>query len=281
MSDVGIEKLGTYLESWIQSAPGVEEVDDVTRDAQAALIEAGMVQYNPDGWDFKLHETHPDAPKAQFKLMIREAPGVNTDPAYYGRFTLPSVLQLGEAGGLDSVTYVLGYPNAGTPIASAFARLAKERLGIELIQLEQAKTTHADGTRELGDIKSPYAAGETVLAVDDTATGGDTKIEGWQKITQHGLSYAGLALLIERDPLSSALIRERTGEGVYPSMHWLSVVRQAGKILGLPDAAIQQELAYPLRLFEWNVEHGKSGRLPSPNFLARGAGLGGVGGDGE
>src|ERR1700728_18619 len=115
--ETGIERLGTYVEDWVRTAPYADEVSDVTLDAMDALIEAGMVQYKADGWGFKLHEKHPDAPKAQFKLMIREAPGVDTSPAYYDRFTLPSVLQAGNAGRLDGITYVLGYPKAGTPIA--------------------------------------------------------------------------------------------------------------------------------------------------------------------
>ena len=263
-----VEELGAYLEAWVQSAPGPDDVNLIVQDAQAALVEAGMVQYNPDGWDFKLHEKYPDAPKACFKLMIRQAAGVDTNPAYYDRFTLPSVFQADAAGLLANEPYILGYPNAGTPIAGAFRRLTDEQLGIGLVQLHQAKILHADNTRELGDIESPYEEGKSVLAIDDTATGGDTKVEGWQKITAHGLGYAGLMLIVERDPLGSALIRERTGGGVHPSMHWLTVVRRAAKILGLPDAAVQQEFSYPLRLFEWNVDNDNLGRLPDPSSLA-------------
>jgi orotate phosphoribosyltransferase len=268
MSQAGVEKLGGYLEEWVRSAPCAEETDSISLDATDALIEAGMVQYKPEGWDFKLHETHPDAPRAQFKLMIRNAPGTDTNPAYYDRFTLPSVVQAGQGGRLDAVKYVLGYPNAGTPIASAFVRLAREHMGIELEQLEQSKTTYADGRRELGKITSPYEIDEAVYAVDDTATGGDTKIEGWRRITEQGMTYAGLGLIIERDPLSSALIRQITRDGVYPSMHWLTVVRRAAKVMDLPDGAIQQELDYPMELFEWNVANNKLGRLPDSGRLS-------------
>jgi orotate phosphoribosyltransferase len=261
------EKLGEYLEDWVRSAPGPEEAGSITLDAMHALLEAGMVQFNPEGWDFKLHEKHPDAPKALFKLMIREAPGVDTNPAYYDRFTLPSVFQAGEAGLLENSTYVLGYPNAGTPIASAFARLASMYAGVQLVRLEQSKINYPDGRRELGEITNPYTAGESVYAVDDTATGGDTKIEGWQKITQHGLAYAGLGLIVERDPLGSALIRQRTGSGVYPSMHWLTVISHAATALDLPTNAVRQELDYPLKLFEWNVEHDNLDRLPNSALL--------------
>jgi len=268
MADLGVERLGAYVDNWAQTAPIADEVDDITRDALDALIAAGMVQYNPDGWNFKLHEKNPDAPKADFKLMIREAPGVDTNPAYYDRFTLPSVLQAGETGLLDGVTYVLGYPNAGTPIATAFSRLTRAHLGIDLAQLVQAKVTHADGKRELGDITSEHEEGELTLAIDDTATGGDTKIEGWQRVVQQGLAYAGLVLIVERDPLGSALVRERTGAGVYPSMHWMTLVQYAAKVLDLPAGAIQNELSYPTRLFEWNVAHGKAGSLPSLDAIA-------------
>ena len=210
------------MKTGCKKTPNEFKVDKTIIDAQDALIEAGMVQFKADGWDFKLHEKHPEAPKAQFKLMIREAPGVDTSPAFYDRFVLPSVLQAGESGILDGVDYVLGYPNAGTPIAEAFIRLADTHLGFDLQQLSQDKITHADGKRELGDITSEYEDGEIVLAIDDTATGGDTKIEGWRKIVQHNLGYAGLVLLVERDPLGSALARERTNAAVRPSMHWLS-----------------------------------------------------------
>jgi len=268
MADLGVERLGEYVEDWSRNAPSADEVDGVTYDAMDALVEAGMVQYNPDGWDFKLHEKHPDAPKAEFKLMIREAPGVDTDPAYYDRFTLPSVLQAGETGLLDDVTYIVGYPNTGTPIAKAFASLATAHLGVELVQLEQEKITHSDGKRELGDIDDEYEEGKKILAVDDTATGGDTKIEGWKKIIQNGLSYAGLALIVERDPLGSALVRQRTGARVHSSMHWMTVVQHAARVLDLPDGAIQRELAYPKRLYEWNVANNNLGSLPDPDLIS-------------
>lgn len=268
MSTIDIEKLGNVLEDWVQNAPGENEVDTVTQDAQDALIEAGMVQYNPDGWDFKLHEKHPDAPKAQFKLMIREADGVDTNPSYYDRFVLPSVLQAGESSLLNGVDFVLGYPNAGTPIARAFVRLAGVHLGVHLKQLEQNKITHSDGKRELGDIISEYEDDEMVLAIDDTATGGDTKIEGWQKIVEHNLGYAGLILVVERDPLGSALVRQRTNSVVRPSMHWISLVQRAAKTLSLPNDAVQRELDYTSRLFEWNVSNDNLGSLPDPELIA-------------
>ncbi len=233
-----------------------------------ALVEAGMVQYKADGWDFKLHEKHPDAPKAEFKLMIRKAPGVDTNPAYYDRFTLPSVLEAGKSGQLDGVTYVLGYPNAGTAIAAAYVRLAKAYLGVELTQLEQAKIDHDDGTRELGDIISTFLEGELARTVDDTTTGGDTKIEGWRKVVQQGLSYAGLELIVERDPLGTALVRERTGAGVYPSIHWLTLAQHAVHVLDLPSEAIQRALTYPARLYEWNVANNNLGSLPDPDLIS-------------
>ena len=262
IAGIDTERLGAYVEAWAQSAPGADDVDRATRDAQDALIEAGMVQYRPDGWSFKLHEKHPDAPKARLKLMIREAPGTDTNPAYYDRFTLPSVLQAEAADRLDGLTYVLGYPNAGTPIAEAFVRLARIHLGVELVQLNQGKITHANGSRELGGITSDYREGEATLAIDDTSTGGDTKIEGWQKIIEHNLAYAGLALIVERDPLGSALVREVTGAGVHPSIHWLTSVQRAADVLDLPSGAMQRELDYPVRLFEWNVANNNLGSLP-------------------
>lgn len=268
MANLGLEKLGAYVEDWVRTAPSINDVDNVTHDAMDALVEANMVQYKAGGWDFKLHEKHPDAPRAEFKLMIREAPRVDTNPAYYDRFTLSSVLQAGEAGLLNGVNYVLGYPNAGKAIASAFARLAIVHLGIELAQLEQGKITHADGSRELGDIISAHEEGASVFAVDDTTTGGDTKIEGWRKIAQHGLSYAGLALIVERDPLGSALVRERTSAGVYPSIHWLTLAQYAVQALELPNEAIQRELTYPTRLYEWNVANNNLGSLPDPDLIS-------------
>lgn len=267
MADLGIERLGTYVEEWSRSAPIADEVNGVTHDALDALVEAGMVQYNPDGWDFKLHEKNPDAPRAEFKLMIREAHGVNTDPAYYDRFTLPAVLQAGESGLLHNVSYVVGYPNAGTPIAEAFTRLAIAHLGVGLVQLRQGKIMRDGGARELGYIESEYEEGKETLAVDDTATGGDTKIEGWRRITEHGLAYAGLVLIVERDPLGSALVRQRTGAGVYPSMHWMTVIQHAARVLDLPDGAIQRELAYPSQLYEWNVANNNLGSLPDPDLI--------------
>ncbi len=268
MSGVDAERLGTYVEDWVMAAPNADEVGDVALDAMDALIEAGMVQYNPEGWDFKLHQKHPDAPKAEFKLMIRKAPGVDTNPAYYDRFTLPSVMQAGENGRLNGVKYILGYPNAGTAIAEAFVRLSDDWFGIELEQLIQDKVDLGGGKRELGDIATDYEEGEMVEAVDDTATGGDTKIEGWQKIIHHKLGYAGLTLIVERDPLGSALVRERTGAGVYPSMHWMTIVQRAAKVLDLPDGAVARELNYPVQLFEWNVANDNLGSLPNPDLLA-------------
>lgn len=266
MTKIDLEKLGGHIENWVLSAPTANDLEGVTLDAHSALIEAGMVQHNPNGWDFKLHEKYPEAPKAQFKLMIRKAPGVNTDPAYYDRFTLPSVLQAGEEGTLEGVRYIVGYPNAGIPIARSFVHLAAVHLGIELKQLQQNKIIHGDGKRQLGEIQGELTPEELTKAADDTATGGDTKIEGWQRILERKLRYAGLILLVERDPLASALIRERTGSIVSASMHWLTIVQLAGRAFNLPEAAIRREMDYPLRLFEWNATHGNLGRIPTLSY---------------
>lgn len=268
MAEIDIESLGAHVESWVQSAPALADLDTVTLDAMSALVEAGMVQFKSEGWDFKLHEKHPDAPRAQFKLMIREADGVDTRPEYYDRFTLPSVLRAGQTGRLKNVKYVLGYPKAGTPIAEAFMHLAYDHLGVELTQLEQEKITHEDGTRELGEITSECEEGAGTHAVDDTAVGGDTKIEGWGRIVEHNLEYAGLSLIVERDPLGTALIRERTKATVDAAMHWITVVKFAAMVRDLSPAAIQQELDYPKRLFEWNAEHGNLDSIPSLGALS-------------
>lgn len=262
MSEASMEELGTYLRNWTVTAPTPHDIDDLTRNAVDAIVEAGMVQYNPNGWDFKLHEKNPDAPRAPLKLMIREAPGVDTDPRYYDRFTAPAVHQAAARGTLDSLRYVLGYPNAGTPIARAFRDHADAHFGVKLEQLDQDKVVNDDGTRELGQITSDYTQGETVLAIDDTATGGDTKIEGWKKVNEHGLTYAGLSLVVARDPLGLALVRERTGSEVNASIHWITVVGRAAAILDLPERVVHQEIDYPVKLFEWNVTNGNLAGLP-------------------
>ena len=271
MSETNFEKLGDVLEEWTRSVP--TESDDVVIDAQDALIEAGMVQYKEAGWDFKLHEANPAAPKAQFKLMIREADGVDTSPAYYHRFVLPSVLQAINDGRLEDVRYVLGYPNAGTPIAAAFVHLANIHIGLDLRQITQNKINNPDGTRELGEINKQDTEGELVQegalteAIDDTATGGQTKVEGWRKISASNLSYSGLSLIVERDPLGSELVRQLTGARVSASMHWLGVVGRAATVLDLPKDAVQREMDYALRLFEWNVANKKTANLPDPDLI--------------
>lgn len=267
MAEVDVAKLGTHLESWVNGAPDVRDLDTATLDGVDALIEAGMVQFQDGGWDFKLHEKHPNAPRAEFKLMIRKAPGVDTNPTYYRRFTRPSVLQAGETDTLEGVRYALGYPNAGTPIAAAFISLSHELLGLDLEQLTQQKITHKDGKRELGEIDLPYEEGALVRAADDAITGGDTKIEGFEKITAQGLGYAGLSLIVERDPLGTALVRQRTGADVTAAMHWLTIVKRAEQVLDLPNDAVQKELDYALRLFEWNVENNNLGSLPDAERL--------------
>ena len=268
MTSIDIDKFGSILEDWVYEAPNVHEIDELTKDAQDALIQADMVQYNRDGWSFKLHEKHPNAPKSQFKLMIREAPGVDTNPLFYDRFVLPSVIQAGESGLLQNVNYVLGYPNAGTPIASAFVRLADIHLGIDLEQLRQEKITHYDGRRVLGDIISNFEEGGSVLAVDDTTIGGDTKIEGWNKIIKHSLGYAGLVLIVERDPLGTRLVEDRTNTVVKPSMHWITLVQRAAANLDLPIDAIQKEVDYSTRLLEWNIANNNASSFSDPDPTA-------------
>lgn len=270
MAQESFETLGDYVESWVQSAPTLAEVDSIIFDAQTALLEAGMVQFNPDGWDFKLHEKYPEAPKSQFKLMVREATGVNTDPSYYDRFVLPSVLTASKLGQLDKVHYVLGYPNAGTAIAAAFVRQADSYAGIKLEQLQQAKVINDDGTRKLGSIKEPYRRGVPVLAVDDTVVGGDTKIEGFLSITTSSLGYSGLSLLVERDPLGTERVRQDTSARVDTAIHWLTLIEHAGRELDLPKDALQRARDYPKQLLEWNVKHDNIVGLPDPRVLGAG-----------
>lgn len=164
------------------------------------LIDRGLIL--TDGpFEFKLHEKHPDAPRAPIKLNLRFPPK--------GALTWELVEQIGNAlyqlSCQAQIHYdcVVGVPKAGDPFAKLFSKLASA----PLLFLDKKETER--GRMILPLLQGEYQNGWRVLIIDDTVVMADSKREAIQAVKANGLVVAGIEVLVDwehggRDDLEAA-----------------------------------------------------------------------------
>ncbi|HUD21030.1 MAG TPA: hypothetical protein VMQ44_03125 [Candidatus Saccharimonadales bacterium] len=159
------------------------------------LFEVGAIKFGE--FKLKLHETHPDAPLSPIYLNLRTLENPKPGPL------TPEVVQLigaelFEIADLNCLHYdhVLGIPNAGDPLAEAFAHCAPVCWPVSLLKM--TKETGGD-KRHIGEIASGvYEADEKVLLIDDLITGADSKLEAIDRVEQAGLTVSNVLVLVDR-----------------------------------------------------------------------------------
>lgn len=139
------------------------------------------------GFIFKHHETHPEAPPAPFKINLR-----NLKPETLEQVGAVLKDLRRETGLTDRLC--VGIPEAGAPLAEAFARAAKILVKPNIL----GKAKRADGTRTIVANRDSGLRGKVIM-VDDVVTHGDTKIEAFTKAKNAGVDISGLLLVVDRE----------------------------------------------------------------------------------
>jgi uridine monophosphate synthetase len=163
-----------------------------------AIKLAGVGEAPAEGFRLKLHEKNPDAPLSPIYLNLRT-------PDNKGGTLTPEVLELIAVVMMERLplhfTYVIGIPNAGTPIAEELFRHLKHDPVYPHVQLlhlgkvEQEAGRRIVGIQEdLQDVDDPC-----VLLVDDLITQADTKLEAITAVEDDGLEVARLMVLVDRE----------------------------------------------------------------------------------
>jgi uridine monophosphate synthetase len=167
------------------------------------LFEIGAVktrEQSPDGKGFrlKLHEKNPAAPLSPIYLNLRTS--ANPKP---GPLTPEAVSQIAismrHLASQSCLPYdvVVGVPNAGDPIAEAFARRTPcERVIPNLLRLGKEEK---DGKRQIGGVtEGAFVRGDVALVIDDLITGADSKLEALEVLENAGLVVHDVLVLVER-----------------------------------------------------------------------------------
>lgn len=161
-----------------------------------ALFACGAVKFG--AFKLKLHETKPDAPLSPIYFNLRTPDNPKPGPL------TPEILDMvGESfSGLANVydvdhdTVVAGIPNAGDPLAVAYAKnLEKYGQQVQIIQLVKEES---GGTRKIAGVKDHAAKGKKVLLIDDLITQADTKLEAARVVEEDGGIVAAFLVMLDR-----------------------------------------------------------------------------------
>lgn len=194
------------LEKYLQHTTMHSTKNKMTRTKEeiaAMLYAIGAIQISETGFEFKIHEIFPDAPKSPMKINLRKPPkGLleEEDIEYLGRV-------LWETACENNLSYdaVVGLPKAGEPLAEAFVKAAEaDGYSIALFYLQKKET---DGKRKIlpGSISSEYNR-KIVLIIDDVAANGLTKVETIRALQIMGLIVNDCLVLVDREEGAEGLL---------------------------------------------------------------------------
>jgi orotate phosphoribosyltransferase len=157
-----------------------------------ALLAIGAVKFG--AFRLKLHETQPDAPLSPIYVDLRVLQS-------YPDAMDAAVAALAEL--IDSrhltITRYAGIPMAATPLVAVLSHIAR----VPMITPREAKT---HGTADT--INGAFTPGETVLAVDDVISSGDSKVEAIHVLETNGLIVRDIAVLVDREQGGAAQLAE-------------------------------------------------------------------------
>ncbi|MGZ6285780.1 MAG: orotate phosphoribosyltransferase [Ktedonobacterales bacterium] len=157
-----------------------------------ALLAIGAVKFG--AFRLKLHESQPDAPLSPIYVDLRVLQSYPDamDAAVAALTELIDVHHL-------SFTRYAGIPMAATPLVAVLSHITR----VPMITPREAKT---HGTADT--INGAFTPGETVLAVDDVISSGDSKVEAIHVLEANGLIVRDVAVLIDREQGGAAQLAE-------------------------------------------------------------------------
>lgn len=166
--------------------------------AARQLFDVGAVQFG--AFRYKYHETNPELPPEPSYLNLRKPPK--------GPLTDDLIDRLGvalhHAASLMQVEYktVVGVPEAGDPLAAAFAKA----MGVGRVPQLWLGKEERDGERRIvpGSLAEHMAragikSGDRVLLVDDLITRAHSKLEAAEALQSEGLVVKDVAVLVDRE----------------------------------------------------------------------------------
>jgi uridine monophosphate synthetase len=157
-----------------------------------ALLAIGAVKFG--AFRLKLHETQPDAPLSPIYVDLRV---LQSYPDAMDA-AVAALAELIDAHHLTFTRYA-GIPMAATPLVAVLSHITR----VPMITPREAKT---HGTADT--INGAFTPGETVLAVDDVISSGDSKVEAIHVLEANGLIVRDVAVLIDREQGGAAQLAE-------------------------------------------------------------------------
>ncbi len=186
--------------------------DHALADLVLRLHAAGVVKIDTEkGFKLKLHETKPDAPPSPIFLNIRTPSNPKPGPLADELVDLIGALLWRHAKEkLIAFDAVAGLPNAGIPLAEAFAKAAqKDEWTISIIKLGKveigAGMRKVEGVIDTGGV-SP---GKTVLLIDDLITEGHTKQEGIDALRVKGYTVLDTLVVVDRQQGGTEYLKQK------------------------------------------------------------------------
>jgi orotate phosphoribosyltransferase len=157
-----------------------------------ALLAIGAVKFG--AFRLKLHETQPDAPLSPIYVDLRVLQS-------YPDAMDAAVATLGELIDSHHLTFTryAGIPMAATPLVAVLSHETR----VPMITPREAKT---HGTADT--INGAFTPGETVLAIDDVISSGDSKVEAIHVLEANGLIVRDVAVLVDREQGGAAQLAE-------------------------------------------------------------------------
>jgi uridine monophosphate synthetase len=147
-----------------------------------------------DEFALKLHEKNIDAPLSLYYINQRNLP----ENVYKQIGVVLSEIQSDQ-----KVDFCTGIPDAGTPIAKAYAEAAGV-LYVDIFAKEQTETgRRIVGTAEAGQQK------KKIRIIDDLVTAADTKLEAIKAAEALGYEVVDIVVIIDREQGGSKQLAEK------------------------------------------------------------------------
>ncbi len=163
-----------------------------------------------------MHDDHPNAPKSPFRLNFRTPDNPKPGPMtaevleLIGRALVQKVLASDII--LDCIA---GVPNAGDPIAAAFAKVAAAEFSWPLRCAKLTKVEE-NGERRVVATASTFAANEhRVLLIDDVVTLSKSKKVAAAAVRQVGVEVGGFAVVVDRGQGGVQALKDEGYEVIY------------------------------------------------------------------
>jgi orotate phosphoribosyltransferase len=177
----------------------------------------------------KLHERQPDAPLSPIYInlrVLRSFPDA-LDAA------VAVLAELIEARGLSPDRYA-DVPMAATPLVAVLAH----RTRVGMITPREPKSHGLAGT-----VDGAFAAGQTVLVIDDLVTNAESKLEAARVLEANGLHVHDIAVLIDREQGGPTQVAA-AGYALHAATRVSQLLAYFHRTGGIDDARFAEVAAY-------------------------------------